>query len=152
MAGKIMTRFKPSYPHALCADAPSLGDDDEVDEEEDESGAKYAAKIIPAVAISSMQGTIDRLADFFERSMAVTGMTPPNTTGPREATVTTHLAKAMHLLQTGEDDLSQSEKAKLINRFVAKPATAEAYILVTDPVLRRLWLRSQLSGEAVAAM
>ena len=96
---------------------------------------------MPVVAINGMQGTLNRLTHVFEKTLALfdaaNSMEKP-----------THLSQAMGLVQMVDDDLSQMEKVDLIQRFIANPTIAEVYLSFTDPALRQLWIRAELSGQS----
>lgn len=90
---------------------------------------KMAEKVTPAIAISGMQGSVNRLADVFERTW---------TTAP-----TTPLSQAMALAQSADDGLSQPEVVILIDELIAHPVMAEAYLQMDEPI-RRIWTQQRL--------
>lgn len=78
-----------------------------------------------------MQALIGRLTDVFEKSM----MTPENG-------VASQRSLAITCLQDVDDDLSMSDKVKLIGLFQKDAVTAQTYLdLIHDDVCQA-WLRS----------
>jgi hypothetical protein len=97
------------------------------------TSAKAAVKITPAVAILNMQGSINRLTDMMEKSLAA-----PDTASKQRS-------EAMDLLQTQNDGLTVEEQSEMISKFIADAATAGAYLsLRGNDELRRNWLQHVL--------
>jgi hypothetical protein len=95
---------------------------------------RLAAQISQAVAVNNMQGTINCLADVFEKSMAT----------PEEGSVI-HRDQAMQLVQEVEDELSAGEKAGLITHFMNNTIAADTYLSLKDPAIRKAWISSMLA-------
>jgi hypothetical protein len=97
------------------------------------TSAKAAAKITPAVAIHNMQGSINRLTDIMEKTLAA----------PDPASV--QRTQAMELLQKQDDGLTMEEQSEMISKFVMDSAIAGAYISLKDNAgLRQNWLQHLL--------
>ena len=90
-------------------------------------------KISNAVAMHSIQGTINRLTNIFERS--VNTPLDPHAAGRSDA---------LQLLQSRDDSLSINERTKMVNLFVENHVMAEMYAGLVDDELRQSWLQGIL--------
>jgi hypothetical protein len=100
-----------------------------------------AAKITPAVAISGMQGSINRLTDVFEKSL-----TTPQDTSSNER------SQAIRLLQNRDEGLTQDEMVQMILLFTNKPTAPGTYLALERDDIRKAWMEKILSDEAGATM
>jgi hypothetical protein len=94
-----------------------------------------AMKITPAVAIHSMQGTLNRLTDVMERNLG-----PASSPDPTSSLRT----QAIILLQRCKDNLEVYEKTKVIRMFTDDIGLAEVYVALEDDELHRDWLQDLL--------
>ena len=90
-------------------------------------------KISNAVAMHSIQGTINCLTDIFERS--VNAPLDPRAAGRGDA---------LQLLQSRNDSLSVIERTKMVNLFAENHVMAEMYVGLVDDELRQNWLQGVL--------
>src|SRR5882762_8584120 len=98
-------------------------------------------RITNAVALNSMQGSINRLTDAFEKSM----------TTPLDM-VTSKQNEAFLLLQSRDDSLDRMQVTKIIDIFRADPSAVNAYIALSNDEIRRDWLHGpqMLGGPGTA--
>lgn len=92
------------------------------------------AKISPATAVVGMQGSINRLTDIFEKSMAQ-GDDP----------AVERRSRALQLVQESEDALSVSDKVALIALFMKDNVIVETYLSLNDADVRRAWITTMLA-------
>lgn len=83
-----------------------------------------------------MQAQIGRLTDVFEKSM----MTPENGVASQCSLAITHL-------QDVDDDLSMSDKVKLIRLFQKDAVTAQTYLDLIHDNVHQAWLHSILDDN-----
>jgi hypothetical protein len=93
------------------------------------------AKIDPDIAISSMQGTINHLADVLQIM----------TTSPLAAASVQRM-KAMEEIEA-EDGLSNAEKIKLVSVLQKDSAAVDIYLSLKNPEIRRGWIDTILTGS-----
>ena len=95
-------------------------------------------KIMPAVAITSMQGSINRLTDVFEKTMAA----PLNTVAAKQD-------NALQILQTQDaGSLSRVQMRKVVEIFTVNPASVTTYIALSNDEIRWDWLHGpQMLGD-----
>jgi hypothetical protein len=86
-----------------------------------------AIKITPAIALYGMRGTLNCLTDIMEQKISL-GSSPSS---PRQADSISLRTRAIMLLQTCNDNLSTSEKMKLIHKFTKDIELAKVYIALT---------------------
>jgi hypothetical protein len=53
------------------------------------------------------------------------------------------------LLQVNQDGLSSSQKATLVELFMEKPVFPETYSAITDPTIRKKFMKKRLSEAVV---
>jgi hypothetical protein len=97
---------------------------------------RLAAQISQAASLNNMQGTVNRLADVFEKSMGA----------PEEGSVIRR-DRAMQLVQDVEDGLSVKEKAVLITHFMNNAIAADTYLSLKDNEVRKAWVSSMLASD-----
>jgi hypothetical protein len=98
------------------------------------SSTKRLQKITPAVAITGMQGTLNRLTDVFAESLIPKAV-------PTQQTVNTETrSKALHLLQTRDDGLSQQQKVEIVTIFMKNPDAMATYLDLEDETIRTGWM------------
>src|SRR5882762_523080 len=89
-----------------------------------------STKITSAVAINSMQGSINQLTDVFEKAMT----TPLDTVGMKQD-------KALQVLQTQDaDSLNCMQIRKIIDIFTVNPAFVVTYIALGNDEIQWDWL------------
>lgn len=111
-----------------------------------QASGNIAMKITPAVAIHGMQGTLNRLTDIMERNITIG---PSSSTRPQATPALSLRTRAILLLQTRNDNLSTSEKTKVIRKFTKDIELAEVYVALEDDELRQDWLHDLLmSGDS----
>ena len=97
------------------------------------SNSARLAKISPATAVVGMQGSINRLTDIFEKSMAQ-GDDPG----------VERRSRALQLVQQTEDGLSVGDKVALIALFMKDNVAVETYLSLNDADVRRAWITTML--------
>jgi hypothetical protein len=97
--------------------------------------ARKAAEISNATVLHGMQGTMNRVTDIFEKSVA-------QPLDPQSAV----RSDALHYLQTREDNLTLDERTKVVQLFMKDNIAAETYNALVNDDLRRNWLASMLEG------
>jgi hypothetical protein len=95
--------------------------------------ARKAAEITNATVLHGMQGTMNRVTDIFEKSVA-------QPLDPQSAVRT----DALHFLQTREDNLSLDERTKIVRLFMKDNIAAETYVALVNEDLRKNWLAVML--------
>jgi hypothetical protein len=136
-----MTSSAPSAPSAPSASSSKkqknattdVGKDTAVADAATRKPAKQSNKVTTAVAMVSMQGSINRMADVFEKSITTT-----------EDVTMERKRAAIKAMQTLDDGLSVEEKANMIGIFTENVFVADAYLELSDVEVRRAWLRHQL--------
>ena len=93
------------------------------------SWSASTGRITSAVALNSMQGSINRLTDAFEKSMT----TPLDTVSSKQN-------EAVLLLQSRDDDLDYDQVTKVIDIFRTDPSAVNVYIALSNDTMRRNWL------------
>ena len=95
-------------------------------------------KITSAVAISSMQGSINRLTNVFKKMM----MTPLDTVAMKQD-------EALQVLQTRDaDSLNCMQIRKIIDIFTVNPASMTTYIALGNDEIQQDWLHGlQMLGD-----
>jgi hypothetical protein len=96
--------------------------------------SKPPAKITPTIAIYGMQGTMNQMTDVLQAAFK----SPSNTPSP--------LAQAINL--NSDNGLIDNEKSAMVLMFVTTPATAVAYLSLTNEVLQRTWAMTVLQSTA----
>ena len=113
--------------------APSLVDDEDdegFNEDDDE-----AEDMSTAIAINSLQGSINRLFDIVIKSIATLAEDLP----------TTRRARAIKLVQDVDDGLSTVETEELIRQFSENESSPDTYLaLSSNQALRQAWIRTKL--------
>lgn len=105
------------------------------------SPSHIATKITPAVAIHGMQGSLNRLTDIMERNITL----GPSRSNPSRPDSSSSLrTRAIVLLQTRNDNLTTSEKTRVIHKFTKDIELAEVYVALEDDELRQDWLQEML--------
>jgi hypothetical protein len=99
-----------------------------------------AMKITPAIVLHGMQRTLNRLTDIMEQKISL-GSSPSS---PRQGDSMSLRTRAIMLLQTRNDNLSTSEKMKLIHKFTKDIELAKVYVALEDDELRHNWLQDVL--------
>lgn len=94
------------------------------------------AKITPATAVVSMQGSINHLTNIFEKSMAQ-GDDP----------VVERRSRALQHVQQMEDGLSVNDKDALIGLFMKDNVAVETYLSLSDAEVHQAWIASMLAVE-----
>jgi hypothetical protein len=102
-----------------------------------------AMKITPAIALHGMQGTLNCLTDIMEQKISL-GSSPSS---PHQADSMSLRTRAIMLLQTCNDNLSTSEKMKLIHKFMKDIELAKVYVALEDDELRHNWLQDVLMSR-----
>jgi len=99
------------------------------------TSARKATEISNTTVLHGMQGTMNRVAGIFEKSV-----TQP--LDPQSAV----RSEALHFLQTrhGEDNLSLDETTKMVQLFMKDSVVAETYVALVNDDLRRNWLAVML--------
>jgi hypothetical protein len=97
------------------------------------SSSKAADKISNAAALHGMQGSINRITDMFEKSVAMP--LDPHAAGRNEA---------LHLLQTRDDGLTLAQQTQMLTIFMENHIAAEMYVALVNEDLRKSWLQSML--------
>jgi hypothetical protein len=97
------------------------------------SNSARLAKISPATAVVGMQGSINRLTDIFEKSMAQ-GDDPGVECRSR----------ALQLVQQIEDGLSVGDKVALIALFMKDNVAVETYLSLDDADVCQAWITTML--------
>jgi hypothetical protein len=100
------------------------------------SSSITSTKISPAAAMVGMQAQIGRLTDVFEKSMT----TPENGLASQRSLAITRL-------QDVDDDLSMSDKVRLIGLFQRDAVTAQTYLDLIHDDVRQAWLHSILDDN-----
>jgi hypothetical protein len=95
--------------------------------------ARKATEISNTAVLHGMQGTMNRVSDIFEKSVA-------QPLDPQSAV----RSEALHFLQTREDNLSLDERTKVVRIFMKDNVAAETYIALVNDDLRRSWLAGML--------
>jgi hypothetical protein len=96
-----------------------------------------SSKVTSAIALSGVQGSINRLTDAVEKS---------NAEGSAK-----HREVVKHLQRT-DDGLTTTEKLDLLSKFEDNEVYADTYIALEDEDLRRAWINRRLgSGFGGAA-
>jgi hypothetical protein len=116
--------------HPSLANAPSLVDDEDEDDE--------VADELAAIALSGLQDSITRLTDILIKSMAT-----PGNLG------TTRRAQAVERVQDVDDGLSTMEKVELIRQFEENEGLAGTYLSLENQALRQAWIRAVFDGTAM---
>ena len=91
------------------------------------------AKISPATAVVGMQGSINRLTDIFEKSMAQ-GDDPG----------VERRSRALQLVQQAEDGLSVGDKVALIALFMKDNVAVETHLSLNDADVCQAWITTML--------
>jgi hypothetical protein len=105
------------------------------------SRSATTGRITNAVALNSMQGSINRLTDAFEKSMT----TPLDMVASKQN-------EAFVLLQSRDDNLDRAQVTKIIDIFRTDPSAVNAYIALSNDGMRRDWLHGpQMLGSPGAA-
>jgi hypothetical protein len=81
-----------------------------------------------------MQGSINRLTDVFEKSMAQV-----------DDPCVEHRSRALQHVQQTEDGLSVDDKVALIALFMKDNIAVETYLSLGDAEVRQAWIASMLS-------
>jgi hypothetical protein len=95
--------------------------------------ARKAAEISNATVLHGMQGTMNRVTDIFEKSVA-------QPLDPQSAI----RSDALHFIQTRQDDLSLDETTKMVRLFMKDSVAAETYVALVNDELRKNWLATML--------
>lgn len=98
--------------------------------------AKKADKITNTTVLHGMQGTMNRVSDIFEKSVA-------QPLDPQSAV----RSDALHFLQTRDDNLSLDERTKVVRLFMKDNIAAETYVALVNDDLRRNWLAMMLKDS-----
>jgi hypothetical protein len=101
------------------------------------------SKVTPAVAISNMQGSINRLTDIFEKSMTAPILPQHEDKHAKEAA---DRNRALEQLQTQwqNDGLTENDVTDIINIFMVDLVLVQTYLALMDDKIRRRWLQSVL--------
>jgi hypothetical protein len=82
------------------------------------SAAKIAAKITPAVAVMNMQGSINRLTDVIEKTIATPPPPPPPVPQVVVPTVPNIISHGLEIIRSKDGDfLSVGQRASLLRIF-----------------------------------
>lgn len=92
------------------------------------------------VAINSLHASINRFINVFEKAMS--------TLGDETSATSARRSQAVQLVQEADDGLSAMEKGHLIAQFMEKPTMVEAYLALTNPKIRRLWIHNNLTSRS----
>jgi hypothetical protein len=96
------------------------------------SSITFATEVTLATALTNMQGSINRLADVFEKSMVA----------PEPAT---RKDEAVKRLQEVEEHLSMDEQLKIIKQFGRDRSLGGTYLSLINEPLRKAWLCERLN-------
>jgi hypothetical protein len=59
--------------------------------------------------------------------------------------------QAIRRIQDFDDKLSTTDKVKMVTFFIKNIAVVDTYLSLTDPVIRRAWLKTLLDSDSPSA-
>lgn len=114
------------------------------------SAAKIAAKITPAVAVMNMQGSINRLTDVIEKTIATPPPPPPPVPPVVVPTVPSIISHGLEIMRSKDGDfLSVGQRASLLRLFSLAGGDNKLAIYVgleDDPETRRAFILELLDS------
>jgi hypothetical protein len=139
--------------------APTLSDPGSVKRHQNSQGshtgskgsktsARLSSKLSPATAVVGMQGSINRLTDILEKSMAPPPLPPPP---PRsfEELSSQRRTDAMQRLQVTDDHLSLTQKVGMVSLFNKDIKIVDTYLSLSNDDLRQHWMLTILKENNI---